>query len=120
MPRKLTLKDAVPQYLEHLRQAGKIERTVKVYGNALHVAAGFFGEEKELDTFAPAAIGRFLKSDALLKKPSGKERAQPTVDQIVRCVRMLFEWAVGQGHIESVPFPKAAMPKRGRKAKEGE
>ena len=120
MPRTLTLKEAVPQFLEHLRQAGKIERTVKVYGNALHVAMGFFGEEKALTSFAPAAVGRFLKSDALLRKPSGKERAHPTVDQIVRCVRMLFEWAVAEGHIETMPFPKAAMPKRGRKAKEGE
>jgi site-specific recombinase XerD len=120
MPRTLTLKEAMPQFLEHLRQAGKIERTVKVYGNALHVAMGFFGKEKALDAFAPAAVGKFLKSDALLKKPSGKDRARPTVDQIVRCVRLLFEWAVVQGHLESVPFPKAAMPKRRRKAKEGE
>ena len=61
-------------------------------------------------------MGRFLKSGALLKKPNGADRARPTVDQIVRVLRMLLEWAQGQGTVESVAFPKDAMPKRRRKA----
>ena len=116
MPGQTTLKDAAPQYLEHLRAAGKKEQTLRTYGTALEVVAGFFGEGKSLKALRPADVGRFLKSDALLKKPNGRDRAQPTVDQIVRVLRMLLEWAQGQGHIDTVAFPKDALPKRRRKA----
>jgi len=57
-------------------------------------------------------VGRFLKSDSLLKKPNGKQRAELTVKQIVRVLRMFLEWAQAQGMIETLPFPKNAMPKR--------
>jgi len=116
MPSKLTLKDAAPRFIEHLRAAGKKEQTLRTYAKALEVAVGFFGEGKTLKSLFPAAVGRFLNSDALLKKPNGKERAKPTVDQIARVLRMLLEWAQAQGHVEKVAFPKAAMPKRKRKA----
>ena len=118
MPRQMTLKDAVPQFLVHLRTAGKNERTARTYGNALHVVIGFFGEGKSLKAIRPADVGRFLKSDALLKKPNGKERAKPTVDQIIRVLRMLLEWAQGEGHVPTVAFPKAALPKRRRRQQE--
>ena len=114
MPRALTLTDAAPQFIEHLRAAGKKEQTLRTYGTALEVAAGFFGEGKSLKAIRPADVGRFLKSDALLKKPNGADRARPTVDQIVHVLRMLLEWAQGQGHVESVAFPKDALPKRRR------
>jgi len=118
MPSQLTLKDAAPQFIEHLRAAGKKEQTLRTYAKALEVVAGFLGEGKSLKAIRPTDVGRFLKSDALLKKPSGKERAQPTVDQIVRVLRMLLEWAQGQGHIPNVAFPKDALPKRRRKQQE--
>jgi len=53
MPSQLTLKDAAPQYLERLRAAGKNEHTVKTYGRALEVIAGFFGEAKASRRSAP-------------------------------------------------------------------
>ena len=118
MPSQMTLKDAAPQFIEHLRAAGKKEQTLRTYGTALEVVAGFFGEGKTLKALRPADVGRFLKSDALLKKPNGKDRAQPTVDQIVRVLRMLLEWAQGQGHVPTVAFPKDALPKRRRKQQE--
>jgi len=118
MPSQLTLKGAAPQFIEHLRAAGKKEQTLRTYGTALEVVAGFFGEGKSLKAIRPADVGRFLKSDALLKKPNGKERAQPTVDQIVRVLRMLLEWAQAQGHVTAVAFPKDALPKRRRKQQE--
>ncbi|HUT36141.1 MAG TPA: site-specific integrase [Planctomycetota bacterium] len=111
----LTLKDAAPQYLEYLRAAGKDAHTVRTYGKALEVASAFFGETKAIKALRPADVGRFLKSDALLKKPNGKERAKPTTDQITRVFRQLLEWAQAQGHVESVAFPQDAMPKRRRK-----
>jgi hypothetical protein len=118
MPRQITLKGAAPQFIEHLRAAGKKEQTLRTYGTALDVVAGFFGEGKSLKAIRPADVGRFLKSDALLKKPNGKERAQPTVDQIVRVLRMLLEWAQAKGHVATVAFPKDALPKRRRKQQE--
>ena len=75
MPSQLTLKDAAPQYLEYLRAAGKNVHTVRTYGKALEAIAGFFGEAKPLKALRPADVGRFLKSDALLKKPNGKDQA---------------------------------------------
>ena len=117
MPKALTLTEAAPKFLETLTAAGKQERTARIYGTKLQVAVRFFGESKTLKALRPVDVGRFLKSDALLKKPNGKDRAQPTVDQIVRCLRMLLEWGVENGHIDAVPFPKDAMPKRQRKGK---
>jgi len=116
MPSQMTLKDAAPQFIEHLRAAGKKEQTLRTYTKALDVAVGFFGEGKSLRSLFPAAVGRFLNSDTLLKKPNGSDRAKPTVDQIIRVFRMLLEWAAAKGAIETVPFPKAALPKRRRKA----
>jgi len=115
MPSQLTLKDAAPQYLEHLRAAGKNAHTVRTYGKALEAIAGFFGEAKALKALRPADVGRFLKSDALLKKPSGAERARPTVDQIARVLRMLLEWAQAQGLVQTLAFPQDALPKRRRR-----
>jgi len=44
-----------------------------------------------------------------------RDRAKPTIDQIVRVLRMLLEWAQGQGHVAAVAFPQDAMPKRRRR-----
>ena len=118
MPSKLTLKDAAPRFIEHLRAAGRKEQTLRTYAKALEVAAGFFGDGKSLKAIRPADVGRFLKSDHLLKKPNGKERAEPTIKQIVRVLRMFLEWAQAQGMVETLPFPKDAMPKRRRKQQE--
>ncbi len=112
MATQVTLKNAAPEYLEHLKAIGRNERTVRTYGNQLRIMMGFFGEERKLGALRPADVGRFLKSDHLLKTPKGKKRAEPTVKQIVRVLRMLLEWAQAQGVVETVAFPKDAMPTR--------
>jgi site-specific recombinase XerC len=117
MASQTTLKAAGPKWLEHLEAAGKQERTVATYGRQFAVIAGFFGEDKALGAIRVTDVGRFLKSDALLKMPTGKARAERTVAQIVRVLRMMLEWAKDEGLVKAVPFPKAAMPKRPRKAK---
>ena len=73
------------------------------------------GEEKALTAIRVTDVGRFLKSDALLKMPTGKDRAERTVAKTTRVLRMCLEWAQAQGMITSLPFPKDAMPKRPRK-----
>ena len=115
MPSQTTLKEAGPKYFNHLQAAAKNQRTVDTYRRQFDVITGFFGEGKKLTAIRPADVGRFLKSDHLLKKPNGKERAEPTVKQIVRVLRMFLEWAQAQGMVETLPFPKDAMPKRRRK-----
>jgi len=115
MPSQTTLKEAGPKYFDHLQAAAKNQRTVDTYRRQFDVITGFFGEGKKLTAIRPADVGRFLKSDHLLKKPNGKERAEPTVKQIVRVLRMFLEWAQAQGMVETLPFPKDAMPKRRRK-----
>ena len=111
MPSQITLKDAGPKYMEHLRTAGRNPRTVETYTRQFEVVTGFFGEGKKLTAIRPADVGRFLKSEALLKKPNGRERAAPTIKQIVRVLRMFLEWAQAQGMVATVAFPKDAMPK---------
>ena len=115
MSSQTTLKDAGQKYFEHLEAAGKNPRTVATYRRQFAVIAGFLGGDRKLTAIRPADVGRFLKSDALLKKPSGAARAEPTVKQIVRVLRMMLEWAQSEGLVEAVAFPKDAMPKRKRK-----
>ena len=119
MASQTTLKDAGGKYFEHLEATGKNPRTVATYRRQFAVIAGFFGEDKKLAAIRPADVGRFLKSDALLKKPTGKERAEATVNQIVRVLRMMLEWAQSEGLVEAVAFPKDAMPKRRRQSADG-
>ena len=115
MPSQITLKDAGPKYFEALTAAAKNQRTVDTYRRQFEVVTGFFGDDKKLSAIRAADVGRFLKSDALAKKPNGKDRAEPTVKQIVRVLRMFLEWTQAQGMVETVAFPKDAMPKRRRK-----
>ena len=115
MPSQITLKDAGPKYFESLTAAAKNPRTVDTYRRQFETIKGFFGEGKKLSALRPADVGRFLKSDSLLKKPNGADRAEPTVKQIVRLLRMFLEWAQAEGITETLPFPKDAMPKRKRR-----
>jgi hypothetical protein len=65
-----------------------------------------FGKDKKLAAILTMHVSGFLKSDALLKLPSGKDRAKPTVDKTIRVFRMLLVWAKDQGYITKLPFPK--------------
>ena len=78
---ELTFKTAVPAFLNHLKDEGKNERTVEVYGRCLDNVSTHFGADKQLGKLTPATIGTFFKSDALLKKPNGKAKSEITVTQ---------------------------------------
>lgn len=101
-----TLHDAAQAYLEHLREQGKKEATVKTYAKDFEQIESFFGADRKLSAILPAHVGRFFKSDALLKLPSGKKRAKPTVDKTMRVLRMFLVWAKETGRIEKMPLPK--------------
>jgi site-specific recombinase XerD len=101
-----TLHEAAQAYLEHLREQGKKERTLLTYGMDVKQMEAFFGADRKLKSILTPHIGKFLKSDVLLKLPSGKDRAKPTVDKTVRVLRMFLIWAMETGRIDKLPLPK--------------
>ena len=112
--KEVTLEIAVPEFLKHLKENGKGERTVEVYGRCLENVVTFFKPDKQLGKITPALSGQFLKSDALLKKPNGIEKSPITVKQNVRVYKMMLVWANERGYLADIPLPKAEMkPKNG-------
>jgi len=101
-----TLHEAAQAYLEHLRTQGKKERTLYTYGKDFQQMEAFFGADRKLRTILPPHVGKFLKSDDLLRLPSGAERAKPTVDKTVRVLRMFLVWAKETGRLDKLPLPK--------------
>jgi len=101
-----TLGQAIAEYLEHLKEAGKSERTLYTYTQDAKQIVSFFGAERKLTSILTPHVGKFLKSDALLKLPNGSERAELTVRKTIRVLRMFFVWANDTGYIERVPLPR--------------
>jgi len=111
--KEITFEKAAPAFLQFLKDEGKNERTIEVYGRCLQTAVDYFGADKPLDKLTPATIGTFFKSDALLKKPNGKIKSEITLTQNKRVLRMMLVWSNESGFIEDIPLPKAEM-KKGR------
>lgn len=114
-----TLHEAAQAYLEHLRAQGKKERTLYTYQKDCEQMEAFFGADRKLKTILAPHVGKFLKSDALLKLPNGGDRAKPTVDKTVRVFRMFLIWAKETGRIDKLPLPKD-IPMGRSKDKEAE
>ena len=113
-----TLHKARQAYLEHLAGQGKKERTLYTYGKDFEQIEAFFGAERKLTGILAPHVGKFLRSDALLKTASGKERAQPTVAKTQRVLRLFLVWAQETGRIAKLPLPKGKG--MGRSAAKGE
>ena len=113
-----TLHQATQAYLEHLRSQGKKERTLYTYGKDFEQIEGFFGSERKLSAILTPHVGKFFKSDFLLKLPSGRERSQPTVEKTKRVLRMFLIWARETGRIDKLPLPKGTL--MGRSVKKGD
>ncbi len=101
-----TLHEAAKAYIEHLRTQGKTERTLYTYGKDFEQIEAFFGAERKLTSILTPHVGKFFKSDALLKLPSGKERAKPTVDKTKRVLRMFLIWPKIPAALKNCPCPK--------------
>ena len=112
-----TLHQAAQAYLEHLRTQGKKERTLYTYGKDFEQIEAFFGAERKLSSVLIPHVGKFFKSDALLKLPNGRERSAPTVEKTKRVLRMFLIWAKDTGRIDKLPLPKDTP--MGRSAKKG-
>jgi len=113
-----TLHEAAKAYIEHLRTQGKTERTLYTYGKDFEQIEAFFGAERKLTSILVPHVGKFFKSDVLLKLQNGKERAKPTVDKTKRVLRMFLIWAKETGLIDKLPLPKGTP--MGRSVKKGD
>ena len=101
-----TLGQAMAEYLEHLKDEGKSERTLYTYTRNTEQIISFFGADRRLSGILVPHVGKFLKSDALLRLPNGNERAEPTVRKTVRILRMFLCWSLERGYITKLPLPR--------------
>lgn len=104
-----TLSQSAEEYIEILKSKGKSPRTLYTYGKDFEQILAFFGQDKDIDKVTLPLVGKFYKSDELLKLPNGKDRAPRTILKTTRVFRMFMTWAQSQGYIEILPLPKA-MP----------
>ncbi len=113
-----TLHQTTESFLKHLQELGKKERTIYTYKKDLELAESFFGTDKQLTEIQSWQVGKFLKSDKLLKLANGKMRAERTVAKAVRVFRMMMVWAQETKLITELPLPKSTP--MGRDKKKGE
>lgn len=93
-------------FIEHLREAGKKDRTLYTYRKDLDIVEGFFGKDRLLTDIHVPQVGKFMKSAALLKTADGRDRAERTVLKTIRVFRMMIVWAKETGRIAELPLPK--------------
>ena len=74
-----TVHQAAEAFIGYLRESGKKERTLYTYRKDLDAVEAFFGADRQLAEIRLPQVGKFYKSDLLLKLPDGKERAKRTV-----------------------------------------
>ena len=102
-----TVHQAAEAFIGHLRESGKKERTLYTYRKDLDMVESFFGADRQLAEIRLPQVGKFYKSDLLLKLPDGKERAERTIAKTVRVFRMMMVWARESGRIEELLLPKS-------------
>ena len=104
---EMTIHEATEAFIEQLRRLGKKERTLYTYAKDLALIEEYFGSDKKLASLRVPQVGKFLKSDQLLKRSNGEARAERTVAKTVRVFRMMLVWAKDTGKIEDLPLPKS-------------
>lgn len=103
----MMLHTALENYLTHLEAQGLSKRTLYTYGKDSQQIRAFFGESILLESLTRQSIGKFLKSDNLRALPSGKERAETTINKTIGFFRRFIEWCIGQGVLSDSPLPKS-------------
>lgn len=115
MAPSILLYEAAIQYLEHLKQQQKSNRTLYTYGKDLEQVQLFFGPERQLTSILKVHVGKFYKSPELLAKPDGSPRAQASLTKTIRVFRMFMLWAHEQGYLEDLPLTKDTPMGRSRR-----
>jgi site-specific recombinase XerD len=62
-----TVHQAAEAFIGHLRESGKKERTLYTYRKDLDAVEAFFGADRQLAEIRLPQVGKFYKSDLLLK-----------------------------------------------------
>jgi len=134
-----TLKEACEAYTAHMKEKGQSASTLGTIQRTLALLVEEMGESREVGKILPVHVDRFFKSERATMQPGKdgmKPRAQASILQIRRIVRMALVYWHEQGLIAKVPLPanekrlveKAeqravecaeakANPKKGHKAK---
>jgi len=72
----------------------------------LDIVEAFFGGERPVCEIRVPQVGKFYKSQILLKTPDGKDRAERTITKTMRVFRMMMVWARNMSIITELPLPK--------------
>ncbi len=105
----MDIKTASEHYLAHLKREGLKERTLYTYGKDLEQIRRFFGDDISMNQIQLLKVGKFLKSDELLKLLNGRERAQPTIKKTIRVFTHFIIWSHKQGYMDMLPLPKSLI-----------
>ena len=136
----MTLKEACDAYVTYMTESGQKPSTLGTIQRTLTLLVEEMGESKEVGKILPVHVDKFYKSEKATMQPGKdglKPRAEASVLQIRRIVRMALVWWKEQGYMERLAVPGServfidkaekraaeranaeAQTKRGRKAKQ--
>ena len=106
----MTLKEACEKYVASQEEKGQSASTLGTIRRTLNLLTGEMGEDKEVEKILPVHVDKFFKSEAATMQPGKdgmKPRAEPSVLQIRRIVRMAIVWWHEEKLIERLPLPGA-------------
>lgn len=115
-----TMTQTTEGFIDHLKETGKKERTLYTYQKDLDIVLSFFGKDKPLADIQSWQVGKFYKSNMLLKRTNGKQRAERTVAKTMRVFRMMMVWARDTGLIKELPLPKSTPMGRDKVQENGD
>ena len=103
-----TLKDACEAYVSYMKTKGQSASTLGTIQRTLALLVEEMGESKEVAKILTVHVDKFFKSERATQQPGKdglKPRAQASILQIRRIVRMALVYWHEQGLISKVPVP---------------
>jgi hypothetical protein len=116
----MKLSEACEKYVASQEEKGQSASTLGTIHRTLKLLTGEMGEDKEVAKILPVHVDKFFKSEAATMQPGKKglkPRAEPSILQIRRIVRMAITWWHEQGLIERLPLPGAQKALAEKKTK---
>ncbi len=104
----LKLKTACERYLEHLKTIGQQPSTMRTARRTLDLLIDEMGEQKEVGKILAVHVAKFFKSEAATMQPGKdgpKPKAEASIIQCHRIVRMALGWWKEAGWMEKLPLP---------------
>jgi len=116
----MKLNEACEKYVASQEKKGQSASTLGTIRRTLKLLTDEMGEDKEVEKILPVHVDKFFKSEAATMQPGKdgmKPRAEPSVLQIRRIVRMAIIWWHEQGLIVRLPLPGEEKAIAEKKAK---